>query len=149
MHFFVYLSYVSERVLARADVCMIAEWMMFVDPSSLDSSIHLDTKIKQIYEQSNGPWLLDMLYVSKCGCVLMLNEWCLVFHLGLMMDMCVFVCLLNECCLLFHLALMMDLCVFSYMHAFAHWHHCWMEETGYLAGNPPYYRQTRRGCSFT
>ena len=33
-----------------------------------------------------------------------------------------FVCgsMLNECCLLFHLALMMDLCVFSYMHAFVH-----------------------------
>ena len=40
----------------------------------------------------------DMLCASKCVCVFMLNE----------------------CFLLFHLALMMDLCVFSYMHAFVH-----------------------------
>ena len=73
-----------------------------------------------------------ILCASKCVyvCVFMLNIWCLLFHLALVIDsytcmypctrhtwarvylhqrMCV--CLLNECCLLFHLALMMDLCV--------------------------------------
>ena len=39
MHAFVYSSYVSERVLAWADVCMFAEWMLFVVPSSPYDSI--------------------------------------------------------------------------------------------------------------
>ena len=39
MHAFVHSSYVSERVLARADVCMFAELMMFVVPSNPYDSI--------------------------------------------------------------------------------------------------------------
>ena len=53
MYAFVHSSYVSESVLARTDVCMFAEWMLFVIPSGLDYSIL--TAIKLIYEYTNGP----------------------------------------------------------------------------------------------
>ena len=86
---------VSERVLARADVCMLAKWMLSVVPSSPDYSIL--TAIKLIHEHANGP-TRHVVCFQVCVCGPMLNE----------------------CCLLFHLALMMDLCVFSYMHAFVH-----------------------------
>ena len=39
MHAFVHSSYVSKLVLARADVCMFAELMMFVVPPSPYDSI--------------------------------------------------------------------------------------------------------------
>ena len=39
MHAFVHLSYVSERVLAQADVCMFAKWMVLVVPSTRDHFI--------------------------------------------------------------------------------------------------------------
>ena len=53
MHAFVHSSYVSERVLARADVCMFANWMLSVAPSSPDYSIL--TAIKLIHEHANRP----------------------------------------------------------------------------------------------
>ena len=53
MYAFVHSSYVSERVLARADVCIYAGWMLFVIPSGSDYSI--STAIKLIYEHTNGP----------------------------------------------------------------------------------------------
>ena len=92
MHAFVHSSFVSERVLKRADVCMFAEWMLFAVPSCPDYSFL--TAIKLIYEHTNGPTRHVVCF-----------------------KVCVF---LNECRLLFHLALIMDLCVFSYMHAFVH-----------------------------
>ena len=94
IHAFVLSSYVSERVLARADMCMFAKWMLFFVPSSHGYSIL--TAIKLIYEHTTDP--RDMLCACKFVCVFMLNE----------------------CCFLFHLALMMDFCLFSYMHAFVH-----------------------------
>ena len=54
MHAFVHSSYVSERVLAQADVCMFAKWMVLVVPSPRDHFIL--TEIKPIYEQTNGPY---------------------------------------------------------------------------------------------
>ena len=53
MHAFVHSSYVSERVLAWADVCMFAEWMLFHFPSNSDYSTL--TEIELIYERTNGP----------------------------------------------------------------------------------------------
>ena len=53
MHAFVHSSYVSERVLAWADVCMFAEWMLFHVPSNPDYSTL--TEIKLICECTNGP----------------------------------------------------------------------------------------------
>ena len=54
MHAFVHSSYVSERVLAQADVCMFVKWMVLV--SIYPWSFHLDTEIEPIYEQTNGPY---------------------------------------------------------------------------------------------
>ena len=53
MHAFVLSSYVGERVLAWADVCMSAEWMLFHVPSNPDYSTL--TEIELIYERKNGP----------------------------------------------------------------------------------------------
>ena len=126
MHAFVLSSYVSERVLARADKCMFAEWMMFVVPFSPDYYI-LTQKLDWSTKKQTDP--LDILCASKCVCVFMLNECCLLFHLArwwifvrfhtympscthhiwesVCLPECLGLCLLNECCSLFHLDLMM------------------------------------------
>ena len=128
---FSYASYVSERVLARADVCMFAEWMLFVVPSSPYDSI-LPQKLNRSTNKQTDHTRQFILCASKCVdvCIFMLKIWCLLFRLALVIDfytcmsswtrhtwarvylhqrMCV--CLLHECSLLFHLTLMMDLCV--------------------------------------
>ena len=131
MHAFMHSSYVSERVLARADVCMFAEWMMFVVPSSPYDSI-LTQKLNRSTNKQTDHTRQFILCASKCVYVrvFMLNIWCLLFHLALVIDSytCMSsctrhtwarvylhqrmgVCLLHECSLLFHLDLIMDLCV--------------------------------------
>ena len=131
MHGFVHLSYESERVLARADVCMFAEWMLFVVPSSPFDAI-LTQKLNRSTKKQTDHTRQFILCASKCVYVrvFMLNIWCLLCHLALVINsytcmssctrhtwarvylhQCMCVCLLHECSLYFHLALMMDLCV--------------------------------------
>ena len=117
MHAFVLSSYVSERVLARADVCMFAEWMLFVVPSSPYDSI-LTQKLNRSTNKQTDHTRQFILCASKCVYVrvFMLNIWCLLFHLALVIDsyacmsscnrhtwarvylhQCMCVCLLHEC----------------------------------------------------
>ena len=131
MHAFVHSWYESERVLAWADVCMFAEWMLFVVPSSTYDAI-LTQKLNRSTNKQTDHTRQFILCASKCVYVrvFMLNIWCLLFHLALVIDsytcmssctrhtwarvylhQCMCVCLLHECSLYFHLALMMDLCV--------------------------------------
>ena len=132
MHAFVHSSYVSERVLAQADVCMFAERMVLVVQSTHADFI-LTQKLNRSTNKQKDRTRQFILCASRCVCVcfFMLNIWCLLFHLALVMDsyacmllctrhtwgsVCLYkqmcVCFLNKCFLLFHLALMMDLCVF-------------------------------------
>ena len=132
MHAFVHSSYVSEHVLAWADVCMFAEWMLFVVPSSPYDSI-LTQKLNRSTNKQTDHTRQFILCASKCVYVrvFMLNIWCLLLHLALVIDsytcmslctrhtwarvylhQCMCVCLLHECSLYFRLSLMMDLCVF-------------------------------------
>ena len=126
MHAVVHLSYVSEHVLTRADVCMFPELIMFVVPFSPCDSI-LTQKLNRCTNKQTDHTRQFISCASKCVyvCVFMLNTWCLLFHLALVIDsyacmsscichtwarvylhqrMCV--CLLHESFLLFHLTLM-------------------------------------------
>ena len=131
MNAFVHSSYVSELVLAQADLCMFAAQMVSVVPSTHDDFI-LTQKLNRSTNKQTDHTRQFILCVFKCVCVCFftLNIRCLLFHLALVMDsytcmpsytrhtrasVCLYeqmcVCFLNKCCLLFHLALMMDLCV--------------------------------------
>ena len=88
---FMHLSYVSECVLTWAHVCLFADLMMFVVLSSPDDGlvvfqflIHAGFRALVIRKQA-------------CACT----------------SRCVYVCCINNKFVLFHLALMMELCVFS------------------------------------
>ena len=87
MHAFVHSAYVSERVLARADVWMFAEWMLFVVSSSPYDSI-LTQKLNRSTNKQTDHTGQFIFCASKCVyvCVFMLNIWCLLFHLALVMD---------------------------------------------------------------
>ena len=75
MHAFVHSSYVSERVLARADVCMFAECMLFLVPSSPDDGfvffqffIHACLRALVIRERACA-------YTSRCVYVFSMNAF--------------------------------------------------------------------------
>ena len=56
MHAFVHSSYVSERVLAQADVCMFAEWMVLVVPSTHDNFILTQQLNQSTNKQTDHTW---------------------------------------------------------------------------------------------
>ena len=53
MHAFVHSSYVSESVLAQADVCMFAKWMVLVVPSTRDHFILAQKLNRSTNKQTN------------------------------------------------------------------------------------------------
>ena len=105
---------IRERACACTSRCVHCCWMNGVSCSIYPWWFYLDTAIKPIYEQTNGPYLTipsspydGFMCFHTCRPSCTRYTWTSVC---LHEQMCV--CLLNECCLLFHLALMMDLCVF-------------------------------------
>ena len=68
MHAFVHSSYVSKRVLARADVCMFAELMMLVVQSTHDDFI-LTQKLNRSTNKQKDRTRQFILCASRCVCV--------------------------------------------------------------------------------
>ena len=67
MNAFVHSSYMSERVLAQADVCMFAERMVLVVPSTHDDFI-LTQKLNRSTNKQKDRTRQFIVCASKCVC---------------------------------------------------------------------------------